>query len=112
MAYYEITLIYAGGLMDERQFDEDDTDEMRAYIKTIVREDIYNVEPVEIFGMFHPHELFEDEECVCVQYLMDHKPMWRNVRSRREVHEQLLDWELILASKFAKMTGKEFNSVD
>ena len=111
MAYYDITLIYAGGLMDERQFDESDIDEMMSYINAMKKEYFYNMEPTEIFGVSHPHEPFEDE-CSCVQYLSDHKPMWRNVRSRREVHEQYADWELELEANFLGLTGKEFKSVD
>jgi hypothetical protein len=72
--YAETTLVVDGALEEELIFTDDD--QLGAYIIRIAAEADPN-QVTEIYLIIHPHPLAPDQECSCIQYEQDHKPVFR-----------------------------------
>lgn len=82
MAYTEITVLVGGAVEQSETFNYDDIFEvvkLYGFIADTQKEAEDHPELIELYELWHDHdELGQDEECVCVQYLTDHKPFWTN----------------------------------
>jgi hypothetical protein len=76
MGYMEITVLVEGAAEEPQIFADGQEEEMVNSLdatKQFARDN--SDMQVDIYGLHHAHEQSEDE-CMCVQYLTDHKPMW------------------------------------
>jgi hypothetical protein len=76
MSYTEVTLIVNGFEYDTNSFETGSRaiDDCIESYKVIAEGD----EEADIFVLPHGHDRDYDGECICVQYLNDHKPVWSN----------------------------------
>lgn len=72
--YIQATVIVDGALDEERTFTS--KTEFDVWFSRIKCEDFTGME-VDIYTIVHNHPQSQ-EECVCVQYMNDHAPMWSN----------------------------------
>lgn len=80
MAYTEITVIVGGAVDQTETFDYDDIFEvvkLYGFIADTQREAAEHPELIELYELKHDHDK-DVEECMCIQYVTDHKPFWTN----------------------------------
>ena len=83
MPYLEMWLLGDGALSEKWAYeDPENPDKIVADLVNELETDFpaagVNEEcVVELYTMRHDHDM-DQEECACVQYLADHKPVWAN----------------------------------
>lgn len=77
MGYTDISVIWAGALDTAEAFSDEQGADMDALIASVKNEAGNTDESVQIYALYHDHDI-STADCVCVQYLTDHSPLWDN----------------------------------
>jgi hypothetical protein len=74
--YTTVTVIVAGALDEVDHFNDNEQEDMEAYLALLETEDFGN-EKAEVYLLRHDHPL-DDGDCECIQFITDHLPYWTN----------------------------------
>lgn len=76
MGFWEVTVVWEGAVDTQETFLDSNEDLVDVMIEAVQADAVDTQDLVEVFTLYHDHEL--TLECECVQFVTDHRPSWTN----------------------------------